>query len=858
MPQKIVSKPISIAFVEDGKDGEDGKNGENGKDGVSYSLVPSASEIVRKKDGTYSPTSITCYCTSLKNGAATNNPSEATMQYSLDDSSWTAFVSSASFSSSTIYSNGGKLYLRLLVNSKVMDKRTISVVADGDNGVAYSIVFTSFSSVYNMNNRVLTTSFICHAIKNEGGVITDPVTVGNIQARLDSGNWMNLGDDSNGNYDQDQYFNDTLESTPSTINFRYVLNGSTLATASMPISIAGAKGDRGYTGPALRVSDWSKCTTNGTAGYQFYKGADNEPFKDIVVYVSGGTEYWFSCTKTHATVQQPKTTGDFKTDYWEGTTRQEIVATNVLLATYGKIDNLYTDDIRIGDWQNRVNPYFIANAGAVVTNFGQFDNISTDNATITNATITDADVTGTLRAQKYLQRIDELTFTSTNGSIDIANTENGGNYVQTILVTSFKGGSRTYNTLTLPNAEEYRNCFITIYNIKLSHLGPGAELIPLQIDTKTNSGSHEDLYNASTQENERPAALPVGQMMRLYSDGQLWWIMERRNVEETTGGGTVSGIQSIIIGDATHSEANVATPIASLNHLPTLSGRTITFPAQSNSSITVPESSGSGDSIDWSEVAVKIGNNYVDFDSVQTGYSHVADITSYVGGGTTITVSYNGTDGKYGSISDGTTSFNWFDKEYIQNHYSPSDHTHSYLPLSGGTMSGNILMDGNYISLGGGRLAGRKFDMYDGYSNAGSGYTDYLFFVLIEGAYFDNDIVVDGSVSQASDIRLKEKIGDLAPEIDMFADAPLFSFAWKSGKGKPVNVGTSAQYFQQAMPEVVNDMPDGHLGLDYNGMNTAGVITAAREIVALKKDAEEKDRRIAELERKLKDIMDKL
>ena len=173
-------------------------------------------------------------------------------------------------------------------------------------------------------------------------------------------------------------------------------------------------------------------------------------------------------------------------------------------------------------------------------------------------------------------------------------------------------------------------------------------------------------------------------------------------------------------------------------------------------------------------------------------------------------------------------------------------------------MTGNILMDGHRLSLGGGQLGGAHFDMYDGKSNAPSGYEDCLYFSLGEGAYFDNDITIDGTVNQTSDIRLKKKINVLTPGIDTFADAPLFSFSWKNGKGKPVNVGTAAQHFQRALPEVVTEGKDGYLRLDYNGMNTAGVITAAREIVALKKDAEEKDRRIEELERKLKEIMDKL
>ena len=114
--------------------------GATGEAATTYQLVPSVSEIVRRKDGSYSPASLTCYCTSLKDGTATDNPSAATMQYSYDGSSWTAFSSSTSFAASDIYAQPSKkLYLRLLVDGKVMDKETVPVVEEGQDGVTYRI-----------------------------------------------------------------------------------------------------------------------------------------------------------------------------------------------------------------------------------------------------------------------------------------------------------------------------------------------------------------------------------------------------------------------------------------------------------------------------------------------------------------------------------------------------------------------------------------------------------------------------------------------------------------------------------------------------------------------------------------------
>lgn len=128
--------------------------GSNGQPATTYSLVPSVSEIVRKKDGTYSPASLSCYCTSLTNGIATDDPSAATMQYSFNNSSWSTFTSSAVWQSANVYNNGGKLYLRLLVDGKVMDKETIPVVTEGTDGTSAPYVELSRTAIlYHANDQ---------------------------------------------------------------------------------------------------------------------------------------------------------------------------------------------------------------------------------------------------------------------------------------------------------------------------------------------------------------------------------------------------------------------------------------------------------------------------------------------------------------------------------------------------------------------------------------------------------------------------------------------------------------------------------------------------------------------------------
>ena len=103
---------------------------------AAYKLVPSVNEIIKKKSGSFSPATFTCYCTSLSNGVTTDNPTEAIMQYSYNGVDWSRFYSNTQFQSSTVFANSrDKLYLRLRVGSTDMDKQTLSLIEDGTDGI---------------------------------------------------------------------------------------------------------------------------------------------------------------------------------------------------------------------------------------------------------------------------------------------------------------------------------------------------------------------------------------------------------------------------------------------------------------------------------------------------------------------------------------------------------------------------------------------------------------------------------------------------------------------------------------------------------------------------------------------------
>lgn len=95
-----------------------------------YRLVPSHSQIVKKKDDTYEPSvNITCSVKKSENGStSTPSSSEYTLEKSVDGGSYEAYSATAP---SSITSD---LKFRLKVDDVVVDLETIPLVKDGQNG----------------------------------------------------------------------------------------------------------------------------------------------------------------------------------------------------------------------------------------------------------------------------------------------------------------------------------------------------------------------------------------------------------------------------------------------------------------------------------------------------------------------------------------------------------------------------------------------------------------------------------------------------------------------------------------------------------------------------------------------------
>lgn len=177
---------------------------------------------------------------------------------------------------------------------------------------------------------------------------------------------------------------------------------------------------------------------------------------------------------------------------------------------------------------------------------------------------------------------------------------------------------------------------------------------------------------------------------------------------------------------------------------------------------------------------------------------------------------------------------------------------------------GNISMNGNLSGvkiLTGGNTT-LSIDSSPGY-NIGFrlGGSQQNAFCLINGAvqpYQDSTGILDLGASTArwktiyalnalntsSDIRLKDICSYIDIEICKIAKAKIFSFQWKNKKIKDIQIGCSAQYWKNIIPEAVKADDEGFLSMTYDRIALASAISIAREMVKL-------NERIGNIERKM-------
>ncbi len=151
-----------------------------------------------------------------------------------------------------------------------------------------------------------------------------------------------------------------------------------------------------------------------------------------------------------------------------------------------------------------------------------------------------------------------------------------------------------------------------------------------------------------------------------------------------------------------------------------------------------------------------------------------------------------------------------------------------YVPRMDGDGEGTMMRKADNYNIDFGK--GQYYVMLNGYCGM-----EKTFSIDSEyGTAWFTDYVRAASFDQASDATKKNVTGDAELSLDAIADAPLKYYTWKEGRDRGTQVGTLAQYWQEALPEVTSGTEGKNLGVNYGVLGTAMGISLARELRELK------------------------
>lgn len=122
---------------------------------------------------------------------------------------------------------------------------------------------------------------------------------------------------------------------------------------------------------------------------------------------------------------------------------------------------------------------------------------------------------------------------------------------------------------------------------------------------------------------------------------------------------------------------------------------------------------------------------------------------------------------------------------------------------------------------------------------------------ISSNASFSGNIHSDGSITQNSDINLKNKIKDILLPVEVIAEAPLFEFTYKSDKDKRIHVGTSAQYWVEKNNWFCKRQDNGYYDMEIQNLALASAISIAKEF---KKYKEETEFTISSMKKEIKEL----
>ena len=214
---------------------------------------------------------------------------------------------------------------------------------NGADAISYSIIFDSFSALYNVQTRSFRCTFVCHVVKTVGSGNGSVFTGGTIQVRRDtSSSWSTAGE-SGTSFDDDGMFDGiTMQSAPGSMLFRFTLGGNVLATAAMPVSITGESGTLG-----------KMCVLAGTYVNKEYKSNDLQTVAVEYGEASNGQAELYLLTAStnkggNGRLYPPlDANGNLNSAYWtKGLNAYNLIRAKYFFAEFAKLGS----GIVCGDW----------------------------------------------------------------------------------------------------------------------------------------------------------------------------------------------------------------------------------------------------------------------------------------------------------------------------------------------------------------------------------------------------------------------------------------------------------------------------------------------------------------------------
>ena len=222
----------------------------------------------------------------------------------------------------------------------------------------------------------------------------------------------------------------------------------------------GGPGEKGDRGPALRgPQDFSSLPTD----YQFYQGADDDPYVDIVYYNGN----YYKCVWTHKKRSDDiSISNGLSAKYWVLSDKVEMIATKILLASYALIKNLGVEAIEMKDHYGNI--IFKAKDGNVTCNSGTFKNITVKG---------NSSFEGSVKANMFYGTVKKVTPGSTY-QIDPVSEPYNFYYVENPTKRTF---------IVLPKAANYEGLEINIF----TKLSPSSSL---SYRTIVKAQTNDDFY----------------------------------------------------------------------------------------------------------------------------------------------------------------------------------------------------------------------------------------------------------------------------------------------------------------------------------------------------------------------------